>query len=339
MERRSRVSLDNPILQARMRPGSFRPYVDSGRRMAGMDILPARHVEQNTEPQPAAIPVVKPIMMDIAHPPQQESFQRIRTQATPPKTEINEQTKHLPRQSRSHVLKRQMIKKAAKIRRAKHRRPLLPTLLTALAVFLFTAGVFVLISTLKTDHTVKAQVKQLAKQTEDDGITDAVPSEDEPPSNSSSYNVAPDLPRFFTIEKLGVHARVKRLGVSADNVLKAPANIFDVGWYDGSAKPGENGTIVLDGHVSGPTKHGVFYSIGSLKQGDKVQLERGDGKVFTYTVTGTQVYDYDKVDMPKVLTSSIPGKAALNFMTCTGRFNVRTNSFEQRVVVFTTQDQ
>lgn len=246
-----------------------------------------------------------------------------------------------PKQSRSGVLKRQAVKgESKKSHSHKHRRPLVPTLLTAMAIMLFTFGLLVLFSTLKTNHTVKAQVKQLSQNSsKDDGITDEAPSEEDPPANPGNYEVAADLPRLITIDKIGVRARVRRLGVGANNVLKAPANIFDAGWYDSSAKPGENGTVVLDGHVSGPTKHGVFYSIGTLKAGDKVKLERGDGQVLSYTVTGTQVYDNDKVDMAKVLTTAVPGKPGLNFMTCTGRFNVRSNSFEQRVVVFSVQDQ
>lgn len=343
MERRSRISLDNPVLQDRMRSGSFRPYVVRPSRATSFDMVePARRIHHSHPKPETNIPPVaqQPIYnQQTAQSVPIESFHRIRTAAAPVIHDQPKQTKHLPRQSRSAVLKRQQIKKMAKTQRAKHRRSLMPTLLTTMAVFLFSAGILVLISSLRTDSSVKAQVKQMSKHTnEDDGISDGLPSEDDPPTSLEGYNVAPDLPRFFTIEKLGVHARVKRLGVNVNNVLKAPANIFDVGWYDGSAKPGENGTVVLDGHVSGPTKHGVFYSIGSLKKGDKIQVERGDGKIFTYTVTATEIYDYSKVDMAKVLTSSVPGKPALNFMTCTGRFNVRTNSFEQRIVVFTTQD-
>jgi sortase (surface protein transpeptidase) len=248
---------------------------------------------------------------------------------------------HLPRQLRSNVLKRQMVKTVPKKHHAhKHRRSFTPALLTSMAILLFASGLLVVFSALRTNHTVKAQVKQLADQQEsDDGTqSDGIPSEDDPPKNVGSYSVAPDLPKLLTIDKLGVNARVIRLGVNPSNVLKAPSNIFDVGWYEGSAKPGENGTMVIDGHVSGPTKHGVFYSIKTLAEGDKVKVTRGDGKVFTYTVTGTQVYDDDKVDMVKVLTSSVPGKPALNFMTCTGKFDVRSNKFEQRVVVFTVQD-
>lgn len=332
MERRSRISIDSPGLKDRTRPRSF-DIVKRSTYTHNLDLRP--HKPQH--PKPSHIAKTAEPNQQTSRTVQDISAQPAKLVTAAPRIEIDRQ-QHLPKQSRSNVLKRQMVKQAAKLRPSKHRWPLMPTLLTAMAVMLFMAGVLVLVSTLRTNDSVKAQVKQLSQQTDDDGITDELPSEDNPPTNLGDYKVAPDMPRFFNIEKLGVHARVKRVGVSADNVLKAPANIFDVGWYDGSAKPGENGTVVLDGHVSGPTKHGVFYNAGSLKAGDKVQLERGDGKVLSYTVTAVETHDYDKVDMSKVLTSSVPGKPALNFMTCAGRFNVRTNSFEQRIVVFTVQD-
>lgn len=333
MERRSRISMDNPAFRGRLRAS---PYVASSssartmREVHNAQIVPVDSPEKTT---PASIdepsrPLLQPSMSPLP---------RITTHTTALAPQVNKSKVHLPRQLRSNVLKRQTVRLSAKKYRPKHRRPLMPTLLSGLAVVLFTAGVFVVFNSLKADHTVKAQDRQLSKQT-DSNANSSAPSEDDPPTNVDLYNVAPDMPKLLTIEKIGVNARIRRLGVDSNSMPKAPANIFDVGWYDGSAKPGENGTVVLDGHVSGATKRGVFYSLGSLKNGDKVQLERGDGKKFNYTVTGTQVYDNDKVDMAKVMASSVPGKPALNFMTFTGRFNVRTNSFEQRVVVFTVQD-
>ncbi len=335
MERQSRISLDNPAFRGRLRQASL-PAVPTAAptttRFMDVHMRDAPQPVAAARPNPQAQQIPKPLSRISASPP----LQRITTHHGALKHEAKSKL-HLPRQARSNVLKRQMVRSSAKKYRPKHRRPLMPTLLSGLAVLLFTIGLLVVFSSLRTDRSVRAQVKQLTKQT-DDGSSDGAPAEDDPPINLGSYSVAPDMPKIFSIEKIGVNARVRRLGVDANNILKAPANIFDVGWYDGSAKPGENGTVVLDGHVSGPTRHGVFYSIGTLKAGDKVKLERGDGKKFSYTVTGTQVFDNDKVDMAKVMTSSVAGKPALNFMTCTGRFNVRTNSFEQRVVVFTVQD-
>ncbi len=317
MERKSRISLDDPAFRGRILAPRSTVRYERPHAMGGFNDLKATPKITQAKPTPS---LTNPI-----------------TVTKKPKTLAAAKTRHhLPKQTRSHVLKRQMVKSVSPKYRPKHRRPLMPTLLSGMAIVLFMVGLLAAFSTIRTEQSVKAQVKGLAKQTDEE--SDGTPSEEEPPSNLSSYSVAPDLPRILEIEKINLSARVRRLGVNSNNVLKAPSNIFDVGWYDASAKPGENGTVVLDGHVSGPTKRGVFHSIGSLKAGDKISLERGDGKKFTYTVTGTQVYGHDKVDMPKVLTSSVVGKPGLNLITCTGRFNVRTNNYEQRVVVFSVQD-
>jgi len=269
------------------------------------------------------------------------------TPSKPPATKVSptrvlKSRPDFPKQNRSNVLSRQIPKPPSYTSATKHRRPLMPIFLSGLAIVLFAAGVLVLINTLRTNHIVKAQVKLLSQKADsgDTGISDGTPSEANPPNSAGNtgYKVAADSPRLLTIDKIGVSAKIRPVGTGPNNILKAPANIYDAGWYDSSAKPGENGTIVLDGHVSGPTKHGVFYGLGTLKSGDKVKIERGDGTQFSYTVTGIQVFDNDKVDMSKVITSSVPGKPGLNLMTCAGRFNVRTNQFEQRVVVFTVQD-
>lgn len=322
MERRSRISLDNPAFHGRIRTvrsnaSYVRPYAIGGFNDLQVKPKTAKPVASLQPRSDSAGPSPMPVLK-----------QKISAASKP--------RPHLPKQARSHVLKRQMVKVSSKRYRPKHRRPLMPTLLSAMAVTLFLVGVLTVFNAIRTDRNVKAQVKGLSSQ-KDDNSGDGVPSEDDPPKNLESYKVAPDLPRLLNIEKLGVNTRIRRLGVSPSNVLKAPANIFDAGWYDGSAKPGENGTVVIDGHVSGPTQKGVFYSIGTLKADDVIKIERGDGQIFTYKVTGSQVYDNDKVDMAKVMTTSVPGKPGLNLVTCTGRFNVRTNTYEQRVVVFAVQ--
>ncbi len=326
MEERPKRGLENPTGRARLRAsGRSGPYNPrpSARSLNGFtdktnirlgprpEHISSAQVSSNTQPQPAAI------------------------------QDIRKHTKvHLPKQQRTWVLKRYSIRPPSTPIRLPRRRPAMHTVLTGMAIMLLVSGLLVVAAAIRTNRSVKAQVKGISQQasTDSNGSDGDVPSEVEPPGSLGSYQVAADLPRILTIDKIGVHAKVRRLGVDAQNKLNAPANIFETGWYDGSAKPGENGTVVLDGHVSGPTKHGVFYSIGTLKSGDKVKLERGDGKAFTYTVADIKVYDNDSVDMAKVLTSAKPGKPGLNFMTCSGRFNIRTNQFEKRVVVFAVQD-
>lgn len=347
MESRPRHNLDNPTLRGRLR-GAGQGRLQHGHVGAEFkgymsDVISLKSPERKPSHDPkiaprSSISLSPGIDKSVAN--AKIAYTTKTQSATIAPVAVVKPRPDLPKQKRSIVLKRHFAKPQAYTVARKHRAHLIPTLLSGMAVVLFVAGILVLINSMRTNHTVKAQVKQLQKTENDSGISEGTPSESDPPTAASNtnYRVSPDLPRLLTIEKINVSARIRRVGVSSANVLNAPANIFDAGWYDGSAKPGENGTVVLDGHVSGPTMHGIFYSIGTLKAGDKISIERGDGKSFTYSVTGTQVFDNDKVDMSKVVTSSVPGKSGLNIMTCAGRFNVRTNQFEQRVVVFAVQD-
>ncbi len=210
--------------------------------------------------------------------------------------------------------------------------------MTLAAVVVVLVGLGIGLSGLKANHEVKVQAKQLAHQGANDDQNTNVPSEEKPAAPPATYRVAPDLPRTITIAKAGVtQARVLRVGVSSTNQLKAPASIFDAGWYDGSAKPGEAGAVLIDGHVSGPTQNGVFYNLKSLTAGDLIQLERGDGKVLTYKVMASKTYKADQVDMAAALTPVVPGVPGLNLITCGGQLDSSKTHFEDRVVVFATQ--
>ena len=92
------------------------------------------------------------------------------------------------------------------------------------------------------------------------------------------HNVEPTAPRYLSIEKLGIiNARVYSMGINTSGELDTPYNIFDVGWYSQSSKPGSGGVLVMDGHNGGPNVEGVFKHINQLYAGDLITIERGDG--------------------------------------------------------------
>lgn len=244
----------------------------------------------------------------------------------------------LPRQSRSKVLRRHMVKPVAKKQHPKYRQPLKRTIMTSMAVVTFLAGALIAAYSFKINRDAKVQNQVLAVSSSQKNSAELTPSEDEPSHDLSTYRVAADAPRMLVIDKLGVQARIFPLSAHINNALESPSNIFDAGWYSMSAKPGETGAMVINGHVSGLTKQGIFSNIRSLKEGDKLEIERGDGKKYGYTVVGIQAYANDKVDIAELLAPASPGKPGLNLITSTGRFNIRTNQFEERHAVFAIQD-
>lgn len=164
------------------------------------------------------------------------------------------------------------------------------------------------------------------------------PDETKPDTNAlANYTVAGDMPRYVRVPSLGVEARVLRMGINAAGEVATPNNVFDTGWYDGSAKPGQAGASLLVGHVSGVSSKGIFGTVDKLKPGDIIEVERGDGQKLTYKVASSQVYPNDAVDMNKALEPVAAGRQGLNLITCHGSFNASTHQYSERIVVFATQ--
>lgn len=214
--------------------------------------------------------------------------------------------------------------------------------LMTMAVFVFLMGLGVSIQTLLANKDVSQQVQAISTSnaTVNEGTSgDDKPDETPLPSNAiTSYKVAPELPRKITIPKIKVSARVKALGVSRENQLLAPTSIYDTGWYNSSAKPGvDAGAVLINGHVHGPTRPGIFANLKKLTSGDIIEIERGDGEVVKYKIEKTQSLPTGEIDMTALLSSVKPGKQGLNLITCGGKYDVKSGHYESRDMVFAVQ--
>jgi sortase (surface protein transpeptidase) len=220
----------------------------------------------------------------------------------------------------------------------------LSTLLVTMAIVVFGVGLYVGLTGLIATRNVQAQATALTKVANTVAKSSSVSSSANPalstvkPTASSlaSYVVAPNLPRYLIIPKLGVDARVLSVGVNAQGALETPSNIYDTAWYNESAEPGQPGTMLIDGHVSSWTADGVFYGLKTLVAGDLIKVERGDGMVFTYSVVKSQIYPSGNVDMTSAMTPVVAGQPGLNLITCTGDVIPGTSQFSQRIVVYAT---
>lgn len=166
----------------------------------------------------------------------------------------------------------------------------------------------------------------------------AAPEEATPPNSLlASYTVAADQPRALYIDKLGISSRIMPLDVGADGSIQTPKNIFDAGWYTGSAKPSEPGLAFLDGHASGATRQGLMAYLDTLAVGDTLTVEKGDGTELLYEVVHVETVPLEGIDMNKALSIYGDAEKGLNIMTCTGRWIPEKLTYDQRVVVYTQQ--
>lgn len=147
------------------------------------------------------------------------------------------------------------------------------------------------------------------------------------------YTVAPDRPRYLTVEKLGINkARILPMGVNAKGELATPNNIFDVGWYEASGKPGKGGTMIIDGHNGGPHVLGVFKNLPSLEYGDIITVERGDGVVYKYKVVENKAVLLSESDayMATAARSPEQGKESVTLISCTGEWSQQRGTYLSR---------
>lgn len=161
------------------------------------------------------------------------------------------------------------------------------------------------------------------------------PLEEEAPTEEqvTEYTVAADRPRYLSIPKLGVvNARIIAVGVKSNGELGTPNNIFDVGWYEASGKPGQGGVMVIDGHNGGPHVHGVFKDLPNLVEGDIIKIERGDGKIFEYKVVENKTVALSEADayMKTAFKSPVSGKESVTLISCTGEWSQAQGTYLSR---------
>ncbi len=92
------------------------------------------------------------------------------------------------------------------------------------------------------------------------------------------------------------------------------------------------------GYVGSPSKDGVFNKIGSLQVGDLIEVELGSGSRVKYKVMKAKTYKPESLDMTELLASIVPEKQGLNLITVSQRFDVRTQKYEDRFVVFAVRE-
>lgn len=182
------------------------------------------------------------------------------------------------------------------------------------------------------DGTERAVVASQDGDEDEEELIEIEPTEEE----VREYTVAADRPRYLTISKLGINrTRVLPMGVNAKGELDTPRNIYDVGWYEGSGKPGQGGTMVIDGHNGGPHAYGVLKKLPSLGEGDIITVERGDGAVYNYKVVENTEILLDEANsyMSTAARSPEAGKESVTLISCTGEWSQQQGTYLSRQFV------
>jgi hypothetical protein len=143
------------------------------------------------------------------------------------------------------------------------------------------------------------------------------------------------LPVSVDIPAIGVHAHMLRLGLNSHGTIQVPSLHTQAGeaaWYKYSATPGQMGTSVIEGHVDSYQGPAVFFRLGALHPGDRVNVTLADGITAVFRVSG--VRHYAKSEFPAKIIYGAAGYEALHLITCGGAFDYSTGHYLSSTVVF-----
>lgn len=139
-------------------------------------------------------------------------------------------------------------------------------------------------------------------------------------------------PLTLKIPKLDLETNIVNLGLNQDQTVEVPKGYTEVGWYKNGPTPGELGPAVILGHVDSVDGPAVFYRLGKLEAGDRVEVVREDGTTATFEVTELGRYPQD--EFPTQLVYGDVPYAGIRLITCTGVFDRKTQRYSHNLVVY-----
>ncbi|MGW6916018.1 class F sortase [Kitasatospora sp. NPDC054939] len=133
--------------------------------------------------------------------------------------------------------------------------------------------------------------------------------------------LGPSGPTRIRIPAVKLDAPVTGLGLDGAGRLAAPPETDRnlAGWYRGGAAPGQRGTAILAGHVDLADGPAVFYHLGALRRGDRVEIDREDGATAVYQLYAIEVHD--RKDFPDDRVYGQAADAQLRVITCGGPYS------------------
>ncbi len=141
-------------------------------------------------------------------------------------------------------------------------------------------------------------------------------------------------PTSLVIENTNIKAVFIPLGLDLNGALETPKDWSVIGWYSESAKPGEQGNIIIDGHYDDSRgRPAAFWQLKNVKVGDKVSVKDTFGKVYNYKVTDTFFISINDPKRLEIFDSPTDGTAIMTLITCGGVWIPGKSTYAERLVV------
>ncbi|MER5963935.1 class F sortase [Streptomyces sp. NPDC002057] len=152
-------------------------------------------------------------------------------------------------------------------------------------------------------------------------------------TDAAADPLPPSAPVRLRIPETDVDTPMMRLGLAPNGSLDVPpaGNRNMAGWYENGTPPGAKGTAIVAGHVDNAEGPAVFYTLGALKKGHRIEVDRQDGRTAVFTVDAVEVYENE--DFPDRKVYDEAGRAEIRVITCGGGFS-KKNGYQGNVVAY-----
>lgn len=141
------------------------------------------------------------------------------------------------------------------------------------------------------------------------------------------------IPKSIQIPAINVAADIEQVGLDSKKNMDVPKEAQNAGWYKYGTRPGNRGNAVLAGHLDkADGTPAVFYDLKKLEVGDSIIIENDKNQRYTYVVTKTENYPYNRFPLEGVFGST--DKYQLNLITCDGVFDKNSKNYSERTVVY-----
>lgn len=158
------------------------------------------------------------------------------------------------------------------------------------------------------------------------------PATEDEETSVAARPLAASEPTSLSIPSIDVDEQVFSIGLGENGELLAPRGdrAHRPAWFEGSPTPGENGPSVIEGHVTWGDDPSVFFELGGLDSGDRVEVEREDGTTATF-----EVYDsarYAKDEFPTLAVYGRTEGPELRLITCGGDLGADGHHLDNTVI-------
>jgi sortase (surface protein transpeptidase) len=163
-------------------------------------------------------------------------------------------------------------------------------------------------------------------------VTQSTDNPSEEPLDDYVWSGRPTEPKYIEIPSIGAGGFIQKVSIDQRKEVGVPSNINLAGWFIKGAIPGEKGLSIIDGHVDGISKPGIFKKLENVKVGTEFTVEFGNGSKKTFKTTGKSRVSIAVA--PAVLFSQDPTVTSqLNLITCGGQYDKGNRRYLDRIIV------